>query len=180
MILLQGCQAPSSYYTIRQFSIANQIWIIDNPVIITGASSTWRYLEMKEQENGDKCCNVPSPGPELLEKTGEILGYGEICDHCLGRFFGKRSFGITNEARGRGLRVALALHMNVPLYRAGRTTAGSAITSSGVLVNGQRGLLRPFQVLNFQLSLLVQESRPSLQRARRWSGVISPWLIPNP
>jgi tRNA pseudouridine synthase 10 len=69
---------------------------------------------MKEHENGGKSCNVPSPGPELLEKAGEILGYGEICDHCLGRFFGKRSFGISNEARGSGLRVARALQMNVP------------------------------------------------------------------
>ena len=74
---------------------------------------------MNEKENGEKCCNAPSGGPALLEKTGEILRYGEICDHCLGRFFGKRSFGITNEARGRGLRVALALQMDVPYTEQG-------------------------------------------------------------
>ena len=74
---------------------------------------------MNEEENVETCCNVSSGGPALLEKTGKILGYGEICDHCLGRFFGKRSFGITNEARGRGLRVAWALHMNVPYTEQG-------------------------------------------------------------
>jgi len=73
---------------------------------------------MNEGENADKCSTVPPAGLALLEKTGEILGYGGICDHCLGRFFGKRSFGITNEARGRGLRVALALHTNVPYAEA--------------------------------------------------------------
>jgi tRNA pseudouridine synthase 10 len=51
---------------------------------------------------------------ELGEQVGKILAYGEICDHCLGRFFGKRSFGLTNDERGRGLRVAHALRENVP------------------------------------------------------------------
>ncbi len=69
---------------------------------------------MNEKEQEEKCCHDPAGGPVLLEKTGEILAYGEICDHCLGRFFGKRSFGITNEARGRGLRIAMALYQNVP------------------------------------------------------------------
>jgi tRNA pseudouridine synthase 10 len=54
---------------------------------------------------------------ELEEQVGRILAFGEICDHCLGRFFGKRSFGLTNDERGRGLRVARALRENVP-YRA--------------------------------------------------------------
>jgi tRNA pseudouridine synthase 10 len=51
---------------------------------------------------------------ELEEQAGRILAYGEICDHCLGRFFGKRSHGLTNAERGRGLRVAHALKENVP------------------------------------------------------------------
>ena len=54
---------------------------------------------------------------ELDEQVGRILAYGEICDHCLGRFFGKRSFGLLNEDRGHGLRVAHALGENTP-YRA--------------------------------------------------------------
>lgn len=53
---------------------------------------------------------------ELDEQVGRILTYGEICDHCLGRFFGKRSFGLSNAERGHGLRVAHALRENVP-YR---------------------------------------------------------------
>jgi tRNA pseudouridine synthase 10 len=51
---------------------------------------------------------------ELDEQVNRILAYGEICDHCLGRFFGKRSFGLTNAERGHGLRVAQALRENVP------------------------------------------------------------------
>ena len=51
---------------------------------------------------------------ELEEQAGRILAYGEICDHCLGRFFGKRSFGLTNAERGHALRVARALRENVP------------------------------------------------------------------
>jgi tRNA pseudouridine synthase 10 len=53
---------------------------------------------------------------ELDEQVGRILAYGEICDHCLGRFFGKRSHGLSNAERGHGLRVAHALRENVP-YR---------------------------------------------------------------
>ncbi|HUK39069.1 MAG TPA: tRNA pseudouridine(54/55) synthase Pus10 [Methanomicrobiales archaeon] len=53
---------------------------------------------------------------ELGEQVGRILAYGEICDHCLGRFFGKRSFGLSNEDRGHALRVALALGENTPYH----------------------------------------------------------------
>ncbi|HUK93126.1 MAG TPA: tRNA pseudouridine(54/55) synthase Pus10, partial [Methanomicrobiales archaeon] len=53
---------------------------------------------------------------ELDEQVGKILAYGEICDHCLGRFFGKRSHGLSNRERGQGLRVAHALRENIP-YR---------------------------------------------------------------
>ena len=34
---------------------------------------------------------------DLIALTGEILAYGEICDHCLGRMVGKRSFGLSND-----------------------------------------------------------------------------------
>jgi tRNA pseudouridine synthase 10 len=51
---------------------------------------------------------------ELDEQVGRILAYGEICDHCLGRFFGKRSHGLSNGERGRGLRVAHAIQGNIP------------------------------------------------------------------
>ncbi|MDD1719784.1 MAG: tRNA pseudouridine(54/55) synthase Pus10 [Methanoregulaceae archaeon] len=44
----------------------------------------------------------------------KILAYGEICDPCLGRFFGKRSFGLTNRERGRSLRIADAIARNIP------------------------------------------------------------------
>ena len=51
---------------------------------------------------------------EITEKTTAILAYGEICDHCLGRFFGKRSHGLANDERGRGLRTAHAIALNIP------------------------------------------------------------------
>ncbi|HVP94454.1 MAG TPA: tRNA pseudouridine(54/55) synthase Pus10 [Methanoregulaceae archaeon] len=54
------------------------------------------------------------PEPELLKIVGSILTYGEICDHCLGRFFGKRSFGLPNDARGRSLRIAYLISENLP------------------------------------------------------------------
>ena len=51
---------------------------------------------------------------EINEQVKSILGYGECCDHCLGRFFGKRSHGLSNDERGRSLKIALAIGENVP------------------------------------------------------------------
>lgn len=50
----------------------------------------------------------------LTDQAKAILGYGPVCDHCLGRFFGKRSHGLSNAERGRSLRIALALEENTP------------------------------------------------------------------
>ncbi|MDD1715864.1 MAG: tRNA pseudouridine(54/55) synthase Pus10 [Methanolinea sp.] len=49
---------------------------------------------------------------DLLIQVKAVLAYGEICDHCLGRFFGKASFGLTNEERGRALRTSCSLQEN--------------------------------------------------------------------
>jgi tRNA pseudouridine synthase 10 len=51
---------------------------------------------------------------EITEQVKAILAYGETCDHCLGRFFGKRSHGLSNDERGRGLRIAIAIEENQP------------------------------------------------------------------
>jgi len=51
---------------------------------------------------------------EINEQVKSILAYGECCDHCLGRFFGKRSHGLTNDERGRSLKIALAIGENLP------------------------------------------------------------------
>ncbi len=51
---------------------------------------------------------------DIIEEVEAILGYGDLCNHCLGRFFGKRSFGLTNEERGRALRIAHELAVNEP------------------------------------------------------------------
>jgi tRNA pseudouridine synthase 10 len=51
---------------------------------------------------------------ELMDQVERILGYGPICDHCLGRFFGKRSHGLTNDERGRAMRVTHAIQYHLP------------------------------------------------------------------
>lgn len=51
---------------------------------------------------------------DVNEQAKAILAYGMICDHCLGRFFGKRSHGLSNDERGRGLKIAVALAENQP------------------------------------------------------------------
>ena len=51
---------------------------------------------------------------DLTELAGAILSYGEICDHCLGRMVGKRSFGLTNDQRGKALRISYYLARNEP------------------------------------------------------------------
>jgi tRNA pseudouridine synthase 10 len=61
------------------------------------------------------------PPMNLVELAGSILGYGDTCDHCLGRFFGKRSFGLSNAIRGRSLRIARALACNEPYVPAAGT-----------------------------------------------------------
>ncbi len=51
---------------------------------------------------------------EIDKQVNSILAYGECCDHCLGRFFGKRSHGLSNDERGRGLKITRALDENLP------------------------------------------------------------------
>src|SRR5512136_506721 len=51
---------------------------------------------------------------DLAEQVEKILAYGQICDHCLGRFFGKRSHALSNAERGRALRIAREIALNLP------------------------------------------------------------------
>jgi tRNA pseudouridine synthase 10 len=51
---------------------------------------------------------------EMTETVEKILVYGACCDHCLGRFFGKRGHGLANDGRGKALRVARAIAGNLP------------------------------------------------------------------
>ncbi len=50
----------------------------------------------------------------LLADAAAVLEEGPVCDPCLGRCFADRSFGLTNEERGRSLRVAVALDVDEP------------------------------------------------------------------
>ena len=51
---------------------------------------------------------------EIDQQAKSILAYGECCDHCLGRFFGKRSHGLSDDERGRSIKITLALAENLP------------------------------------------------------------------
>ncbi len=51
---------------------------------------------------------------ELMEQVEAILEYGDICVHCLGRFFGKRSHGLSNAERGFALRIAHEIRKDIP------------------------------------------------------------------
>ncbi|MBS3760749.1 MAG: tRNA pseudouridine(54/55) synthase Pus10 [Halodesulfurarchaeum sp.] len=50
----------------------------------------------------------------LLHDAAAVLEAGPICDACLGRPFAHLSHGLTNEARGRGLRISAALDADEP------------------------------------------------------------------
>ncbi|WP_135824587.1 tRNA pseudouridine(54/55) synthase Pus10 [Halorussus ruber] len=49
-----------------------------------------------------------------LEDARRVAENGPVCDSCLGRCFADRSFGLTNEERGRSLRVAAAIEDDEP------------------------------------------------------------------
>ena len=51
---------------------------------------------------------------DMTETVEKILGYGACCDHCLGRFFGKRGHGLANDERGKAVRIARAIAGNLP------------------------------------------------------------------
>ncbi|UIO99596.1 tRNA pseudouridine(54/55) synthase Pus10 [Halobaculum sp. CBA1158] len=59
---------------------------------------------------GDDAGSTEGGGvPNVLDAARDLLATGPLCDHCLGRPFAERSFGLGNHERGRGLRVAVAL-----------------------------------------------------------------------
>ncbi|MDD5472770.1 MAG: tRNA pseudouridine(54/55) synthase Pus10 [Candidatus Methanoperedens sp.] len=45
----------------------------------------------------------------ILDTARKILHEGSICDHCLGRQFAKLSTGLSNDQRGKALRLVLAM-----------------------------------------------------------------------
>ena len=50
----------------------------------------------------------------VFDDARAVLDAGPVCDACVGRVFADRSHGLTDEARGRALRVALALAADDP------------------------------------------------------------------
>jgi tRNA pseudouridine synthase 10 len=51
---------------------------------------------------------------DILETARDLLATGPLCDSCLGRPVADRSFGLTNDERGRALRTAVALADDEP------------------------------------------------------------------
>ena len=45
----------------------------------------------------------------ILKTAQKIIHEGPICDHCMGRQFAKLSTGLTNDERGRAIKLALAM-----------------------------------------------------------------------
>ncbi|MCZ7361721.1 MAG: tRNA pseudouridine(54/55) synthase Pus10, partial [Candidatus Methanoperedens sp.] len=45
----------------------------------------------------------------ILDTARKILHEGPICDHCLGRQFAKLSTGLSNDRRGRAIKLVLAM-----------------------------------------------------------------------
>ena len=116
---------------------------------------------------------------ELEEQAGRILAYGEICDHCLGRFFGKRSFGLTNAERGHALRVARALRENVPF----RPHEGACWICHDLFADVELWAGRVVEALagiEYATFLIGTRVPPSWPRARSWSGLSSILRAPSP
>lgn len=49
----------------------------------------------------------------ILDDARKVLSEGQVCDHCLGRLFGRLSTGLSNIERGRAIRIVLALEDDV-------------------------------------------------------------------
>ena len=83
----------------------------------------------------------------ITETTEKILEYGPICDHCLGRMFGKSSHGLSNDERGKALRVALALEKNVPYEKETQTCwiCGNAFEKTREWAEKAKELLAPYE-----------------------------------
>ncbi|MDD1674545.1 MAG: tRNA pseudouridine(54/55) synthase Pus10 [Methanomicrobiales archaeon] len=51
---------------------------------------------------------------DFLDEITAILATGPLCDHCLGRFYGKRSHGLSNDERGRAIRITHGITNDIP------------------------------------------------------------------
>ncbi|MDR2944624.1 MAG: tRNA pseudouridine(54/55) synthase Pus10 [Methanosarcinales archaeon] len=68
----------------------------------------------------------------ILETAEKILAEGPICDHCLGRQFAKLSTGLSNDERGRALKLALAMDADRRLKDTGDGTLLTEMAHSSV------------------------------------------------
>lgn len=68
----------------------------------------------------------------ILETAEKIIKEGPICDHCLGRQFAKLSTGLSNDERGRAVKLALALEADALLKDSGEETLLEELAPSSI------------------------------------------------
>ncbi|MBQ4415951.1 MAG: tRNA pseudouridine(54/55) synthase Pus10 [Methanomicrobium sp.] len=83
----------------------------------------------------------------ITEITEKILEYGPVCDHCLGRMFGKSSHGLSNGERGKAMRVALALEKNIPYEKEEQTCwiCGNVFDKTEMWAQKAKEALAPYE-----------------------------------
>lgn len=79
---------------------------------------------------------------EIMDKVGEILKFGVICDHCLGRQFGKLISGLSNDQRGKAIRIVFAMQIDSMEDMKGI----DASNFSGIMFHGDKLSMQKLQV----------------------------------
>jgi len=69
---------------------------------------------------------------DILEIAEKIVAEGPICDHCLGRQFAKLSTGLSNDERGRAVKLSLAMDADRKFEDAGDDTLLTELAPSSI------------------------------------------------
>jgi len=77
--------------------------------IVGQNTNTMSAHDSPTTHRSDRREDLTFPAGELLDQASSLLHAGPICNDCLGRAFGMKGHGLTNEQRGRSLRTVLAM-----------------------------------------------------------------------
>ena len=69
---------------------------------------------------------------DIIEIAEKIVAEGPICDHCLGRQFAKLSTGLSNDERGRAVKLSLAMDADRKFEDAGDDTLLTELAPSSI------------------------------------------------